>query len=132
MISKPIVYVEDTDDDAKLFLRSASHHNLPNPVTVLASAEEARTFFSKPGDEGRGPAAILVDLTLPKESGFDLINWLRGLHHLKDVPIFAISGKYLFDSVDRVYNAGANQFLVKPSKFEDWEMIIDRLRKHSI
>jgi len=125
-----IIYVEDSENDASLFLRAAQQHNLGPDITVLTSAEEAREKIGALLKRGVGlPCVILVDLTLPKESGLSLIQWLSDHSELRGVPILAISGTYKFENVDRVYDAGANVFLVKPTSPEEWEKVVHRIKK---
>jgi CheY-like chemotaxis protein len=126
---KPIFYIEDTSDDANLLLRAAEHQQFPNPIIILSSAELARSQIERAISMGKLPCTIMVDLSLPKESGVSLIRWMRSLDALRLIPIIAISGKYAFESIDQVYKAGANLFLIKPSKSDEWGGIIDRLKR---
>lgn len=126
---KPIFYIEDTSDDANLLLRAAEHQQFPNPIIILSSAELARSQIEHAIRMGKLPCTIMADLSLPKESGVSLIRWMRSLDALRLIPIIAISGKYAFESIDQVYKAGANLFLIKPSKSDEWGGIIDRLKR---
>jgi DNA-binding response OmpR family regulator len=62
-------------------------------------------------------ALLVLDLGLPKLSGIDLLNWLRGSH--SKVPVLILTAR---DTVaERVagLNAGADDYLVKPFDLDE-------------
>ena len=69
----------------------------PNEVTRLVQAEN--------------PHLILLDLVLPETDGVELMNHVQGI---ADVPIIFISGYDEDQSVERAFNGGADDYIVKP------------------
>ncbi len=73
-------------------------------VAIAANGVEAWELL------GRGPrfAAILVDLSVPRMTGNDLVAWVRRTPRLSAVPIIAMSGERGLDV------PSAQAFLEKP------------------
>lgn len=61
---------------------------------------------------------IILDIVLPKQSGFYVISALRALGN--DTPILAISGDRLVSSRVRALNMGADDFIVKDFSFDEF------------
>ncbi len=63
------------------------------------------------------PDAILLDLTLPEYSGFELCQTFRSLNVTRRVPIIVITGKPAAEYRDFCMNLGATEFVEKPVDF---------------
>lgn len=61
------------------------------------------------------PDIILLDLQLPKLSGWDLVARIRTTERLKKLPVVAFSACVFPDDKQRADEAGCNVFLTKPS-----------------
>ena len=57
---------------------------------------------------------ILLDLIMPKMSGFELLRRLKAAEHTSDIPVIVISALDEIDSVVRCIEAGAEDYLTKP------------------
>jgi len=73
---------------------------------AVASAEDAFTALDE-----RPYAAILIDLSLPKAEGLELIRWIRSE---EDIPIIVISGQDSDQDAVSVLEAGADDLIRKP------------------
>ena len=60
------------------------------------------------------PAIACVDLTLPRESGFDLVEAIRKHAKHKGVPIVLMSDRHSPEDMAEAERVGANAFLKKP------------------
>jgi DNA-binding response OmpR family regulator len=60
------------------------------------------------------PHLVCLDLTLPRESGFELCEYIRDQTHLSNVPILVISERSSPEDMAHAENVGANAFLKKP------------------
>ena len=66
--------------------------------------------------EGRTPSLVCVDLQLPRESGFDLCEYIRGDSRLMWVPILVTSERTSPQDMAYAEDVGANAFLKMPFK----------------
>jgi DNA-binding response OmpR family regulator len=60
------------------------------------------------------PNLVCLDLTLPRESGFELCEHIRDSTRLAHVPILVISERSSPEDMAHAENVGANAFLKKP------------------
>jgi DNA-binding response OmpR family regulator len=60
------------------------------------------------------PSLVCLDLTLPRESGFELCEYIRGDSRLSFVPILVISDRSTPEDMAHAEYVGANAFLKKP------------------
>lgn len=63
------------------------------------------------------PDLVILDMMLPQKSGFELIKSLQTPEY-RDVPIIAISGKFVDDEFRRMvlFEPNVKEYLVKPLK----------------
>jgi len=64
------------------------------------------------------PVIMLLDLNMPKMSGFDVLAWVRAQPVLKRLAIVILTASMRNEDVERAFDLGAPSFLVKPSELE--------------
>lgn len=60
------------------------------------------------------PDLVLLDLTLPEMSGYEVCEHLRTKEQLRPVPVIAISARTMPEDRAAAEESGANAFLAKP------------------
>jgi CheY-like chemotaxis protein len=65
------------------------------------------------------PALMLLDLKLPRRSGFELLAWLHTQPGLKRLVTVILTSSPQTADIARAYDLGANSYLVKPSNPND-------------
>lgn len=78
---------------------------------VVELAQDGETGIAKLG--GFQPDLVILDLTLPKMNGVQVIQQIRGPLNLPDLPIVVFSNAYLANLVQEAWKAGANHCLTK-------------------
>ena len=68
------------------------------------------------------PDLVLLDLNLPDQSGFDVLNSLRSNHF--DNPVFVQSAWASSESKARAMNAGGNEYLLKPIDIDHLKQLL--------
>lgn len=117
MSGKTILYVEDNEMNRTLvrdLLKRTSYRLLeaPDGETGMAMAVEHR------------PDLILMDVQLPKISGFEATKALRATAGFSKTPIIAITSFALTGDDRKATEAGATAYLAKPySPLELLQMI---------
>lgn len=106
------------DDDAE-FLESA-RMALPFDRLCATTAGQAMGLL-----RAIDFSLALVDLDLPDESGFDLINEIHTANPA--LPVIAISGVYAANVLESAREFGAVDVLRKPVT-KDWAALVDRVR----
>jgi len=77
------------------------------------------TFAAKDGAEAwdmaksKNPDIILLDLVLPKRSGFDVLGMLKQDPGLKDIPVIILSNLAEDENLKKALAMGAEDYFVK-------------------
>jgi CheY-like chemotaxis protein len=120
----PILLVEDSEDDQLLIKRAFAKAKLSNPLHVVDDGDKALAYLKGEGayadrSDHPLPTIILLDLKLPRRSGHEVLQWLRGNDELKQIPVVILTSSAENADIKRAYELGANSYLVKPVEFED-------------
>jgi CheY-like chemotaxis protein len=118
-----ILHIEDDPNDALLFqhacqkagvnFRLQSIHDGDEAIAYLRCAEGSPDRIANPL-----PQLILLDLKMPRLSGFDVLAWLRGGNNFKKLPVIVLTSSNHEADIKRAYDLGANSYLVKPVGFD--------------
>jgi CheY-like chemotaxis protein len=118
MTPKPILLVEDNPQDEKLTLRALAKVNLANRVRVARDGQQALDYLLDPAQEL--PAAVLLDLGLPRISGLDVLTRLRAEPRTRLLPVVILTSSDEEQDRLKSYLGGANSFIRKPVDFTDF------------
>lgn len=106
--------------------------NIILTLKMLLKKHNFDTEFTKSGTEGIqiieefSPDLILLDILLPDMNGFLICEAIRENYTKEELPIIFMSAKSEEADIERAYDLGGNDYLVKP--FENDELI-DRINK---
>ena len=118
-----ILLVEDDPDAVLLLLRALEKANVKNPVEVARDGQEAIDYLSHQGaytdrERYRLPVLMLLDLKMPRKTGFEVLEWLRQQPGLRRLIVVVLTSSNQVADVSRAYDLGSNSYLVKPTGFE--------------
>ncbi|HUE41131.1 MAG TPA: MASE1 domain-containing protein [Chthoniobacterales bacterium] len=89
---------------------------------LVAAAHNVRSAMEA---AARSPFDLLIsDIALPDGTGIELMSYLRAMSH---IPGIAISGFGMNGDIEKSFEAGFAEHLVKPVKMENLEAAIDRV-----
>lgn len=127
---KPILLVEDSDDDLAFALRALQHVGLQESAAVVRNGRDALDYLSCSGvfsDRNPvNPSIVFLDLKLPFVDGLEVLQHIRTALALKHVPVAVMSSSCLEADVLRAYAQGANCFIVKPVDFGEYTQAISQ------
>ena len=118
-----VLHIDDDLNDTELLCaatrRAEAHFDLQN----VEDGEQAMAYLNGvPPYSDRVlhplPALILLDLKMPRATGFELLKWIRKHPEMGAVPIVVLSGSELHEDIRQAYAFGANSYLIKPLGFE--------------
>jgi two-component system, response regulator len=131
MVQK-ILLVEDNLKDVELTKRALLRSNVSNGIKVVEDGVEALNYFF--GENGKGgcaddecPVVILLDLKLPRVDGLEVLRRLRASEKTKRIPVVVLTSSNEQKDIIDSYNLGANSYVRKPVKFEDFAEAIRQL-----
>lgn len=111
-----VVLVEDNPDNAELIEHAFRKAHILNPLEIVSDGEAAITHLQARAAAGDGqvPALILLDLKLPRRSGFEVLESLRASEASRLWPVVVLTSSSQNGDIRRAYELGANSYLVKP------------------
>lgn len=120
----PILLVEDNDSDAILIKRALKQLNTPNPLVIFQDGEQAINYFKNAPEikaemEYALPILIILDLKLPKKSGFEVLQYIKNTNVIKRIPVIILTSSSEYTEINKAYDFGANSYIKKPVAFED-------------
>jgi CheY-like chemotaxis protein len=65
---------------------------------------------------------FLLDIYMPGETGYDLIERIRAQPHVRDSKVVALTASVMYDDIRRMQQAGFDSFIgkpVRPTRFGD-------------
>ena len=115
--------VDDSEDDVMLVRRAFAKAKIVNPLQVARTGEEALEYLSGTGRysdrvEYPLPSLVLLDLKMPRLSGFDVLRWIRLQPGLSALRVVVLTSSDDIRDLNAAYQMGANSFLVKPVDFD--------------
>ena len=102
-----ILVVDDSSifcDIVKLTLTKA-HHEVITAADGISGVHEARENI---------PDLILLDILMPRMNGYEACKILKRDESTKHIPIFILSTKGQIQDMDKAFQAGADNYIIKP------------------
>jgi CheY-like chemotaxis protein len=115
-----VLLVEDEPSDAALIVRAFGRGVANSKVIRLSDGDQVVSYLrgDPPYDERITypmPSVILLDIKLPRRSGFEVIEWVRGQPRpLNRMMIVMLTSSRHQTDINRAYELGANSYLTKP------------------
>lgn len=118
MIKRTILYVDDNQDDAHLVERAIAKQNLVTQFYRAADGCDAAEWLIGSGlyaDRARYPLpeVLIVDLKMPRNSGFDLLEFVQARRELKKLVLIVYSDSDDPQDKLRAFQTGANAYVPK-------------------
>jgi CheY-like chemotaxis protein len=136
MTVTPILLVEDDPTDFRLIQRAFGKLNNGFRMFRLTNGDEVVSYLSGDGPyENRAahpiPAVVLLDLKIPRRSGFEVLEWLRGQPSgLNRLPVIVLTSSRHSTDINRAYDLGANSYLVKPDTGTQLDELVEQFRTY--
>jgi two-component system, response regulator len=132
MNNKLVLLIEDNTDDERLTLRALRRNNVMNEVVVAYDGQEALDYLFGSGsylgrDMAVMPAVVILDLKLPKLSGFEVLKQIRMREDTKSIPVIVLTSSDDEAQVEECYRLGSNSYIKKPNDPEEYSDMILQL-----
>lgn len=129
-----ILLVEDNPDDAELALLGFKKINSQYHIQVAPSGEEALEYlFASGRHQSRPPehkpALVLLDVNLPRLSGFEVLKSLRGSPEYRHTPVILLTTSDEQCDMDRGRALGASSYLCKPVDFDSFTRLLQQISR---
>lgn len=109
---KTVLLVDDSEINRKLV-----KENMENAGIKIIEAEDGQMAVSVA--EKIKPDMILMDILMPRMDGFEATNIIRNNPELRDTPIIALTALAMKEDVEKIEDAGFDDYLLKPFHISD-------------
>ena len=123
---------EDDPNDALLFGRAFQRAGFSNRLIVLNDGDDALRYLKGDGQYGDRstfplPVLLLLDLSMPRLSGLELLKWVRAQGELRHLPVIIITSSTFAPDLAKAYQSGANSFMSKPDDPAEFSATLKQL-----
>jgi CheY-like chemotaxis protein len=130
-----ILLVEDNADDLELMRHALRRSGAGSNVRVARDGAEALDFIFRTGAyRSRGPetdpALILLDLSLPKVGGLDVLREIKSNPATRIIPVVVLTTSRQLSDVRESYRLGANSYIVKSADFEQFRRSVEEIERY--
>ncbi len=117
-----ILIVEDNPGDVLLVREALNESELRFELSHVTDGEKAVNFLHQRGEyrETLRPDLVLLDLNLPKRTGWEVFDEMRSEDELKDVPVVILSSSGAPEDRRRAERAPRSIYIRKPSDFDEF------------
>ncbi len=121
-----ILLVEDNSADVRLIRETFKDFKIQNNLSVAVDGAEAVAFLKREGKyaDAPRPDVVLLDLNLPKKSGFEVLQEIRSVESLKRIPVVVLSTSDSESDIMKSYDLNANCFVTKPVGLDEFIKIV--------
>lgn len=125
-----ILIVDDDEFILNLIIKNLSAHNFS--LTTAINGFEALDYLEA---KGNNYDLVILDIMMPKLSGYDVARKIREQYSLFELPILMVTAKNKITDIVKGFELGANDYIAKP--FNNSELLartktLARLRKLTI
>jgi CheY-like chemotaxis protein len=124
-VRKKVLVIEDEKIDA-LRVAKVIREEFPNVgIEVVANGEQALDWIQRFRPlSGESIVLVLMDLTMPRMSGLDLISEFKANPFLKSAPVVILSGSDNPEAVKSAYASGACGYLLKQGESAGMHLLL--------
>jgi CheY-like chemotaxis protein len=137
LAKKPVtvLHVDDDPNDTTLLQVACAKAAVDFQLQNIGDGTEVMDYLSGAGKYADRtlydiPDLVLLDLKMPRATGWEILAWIRAHARLKDLPVIVLSGSELQEDRQRAYEIGANSYLVKPPNFTSIVSMVKEIGAH--
>lgn len=124
-----VLIVEDNPGDIHLIKEAFQEARLEAEILVAENAVQAFTYM-RDLPEAEAPNLVLIDLNLPIIKGPTVLREVREHRPWKRSRAVVLSSSSAEQEISTCLKLGADEYVVKPTAFEDYVALAQYLRRH--
>ncbi|HYE07030.1 MAG TPA: response regulator [Planctomycetota bacterium] len=122
--------IDDNPADIELVAIAFELRSIVVETLTAVDGERGIALLTRLETQGRVPSLILLDLNMPRITGFDVLEYMRTRAGLASVPVIVFSSSTSPRDRDRSLALGAREFISKAVDLQSQLVIVDRLRPY--
>lgn len=120
-----VLLVDDHDEDRIFFERAALAAISRIMLVHAQNGAEVFGFLDRCLQTNTLPDLVVLDLSLPEVSGFEILKVIRSETRMKELRVVVLTGSDLQSEREKAFKLGANAFFVKPADSSEYTRIIE-------
>lgn len=136
MDSKPqvVLSVDDNDVDGALLERAFKRTSIPARLYRVSEGPQALAYLAGDGiyrdrESYPLPDLVLLDLAMPKMSGYEVLKWIREQPAVKKTKVLIFTSSEKPEDYRAASEIGADGYLLKPTKFDDLKKLVKQIHE---
>jgi len=127
-----ILLIEDNPGDILLTKEAFRNTHFKHNLRIARDGDEALKILCRQGEFNNLPLPdlILLDLSLPKVDGREVLEKIKTSTELRNIPVIILSGSAAESDMTASYDLHANSYVVKPDNFDDFKEIITSIENY--
>ena len=113
-----ILQVEDSPEDRMMTAEALYETPVSVDLRAVATAREAMAVLSF--NKEWCPSVVLLDLSLPGETGHSLLQFIKSESDLQHIPVVIFSSSTKSTDISTAYSLGAEWYIPKPPDFDGY------------
>lgn len=124
-----ILLVEDNPAQAYLVQNALKSWKTPYNLRITSSAEEALGLIRRKSHHSRAPRPhlVLLDLNLPQEPGFTVLEAIKDDPKLRNIVVMVLSSSSAACDVERAVQLHTNAYFTKPFDYDEIQRLFGAL-----
>ncbi len=120
-----ILLVEDNSADARLTGEIIKDTGLEHELVWMNEGRKAIELISSDGDFD----LFIIDLNLPKVSGFEVVSSLRKLDKFRKTPVILMTGSVSPEDGSKIKGDESLHYMVKPMSIDEMDRTVEAIKK---
>lgn len=124
-----VLLVEDAEIHVAFTELAFEREGIADALQVARDGESAMAVLD--GDPDHPPKLVLLDLGLPRMSGFEVLEKIRAhpSPHVRRTPVIVLTTSRAQSDIRKAYELYANSFVSKPVELDDFVALIGEVRR---
>jgi len=125
-----ILLVEDNAGDVELIRDTLDQSHVLLDLSVVVDGVHASDFLNRRGayESAQRPDLILLDLNLPRRSGLEMLQEIKGDPQLRLIPVVVLTSSEAELDIVRSYASGANCYVTKPVNLTALQQVMESVK----
>jgi CheY-like chemotaxis protein len=125
--------VEDSEDDIVVMHKLVEASGLKVNLLVIRDGEVALDFLSQQAVTGERPDLprfVLLDLSLPRVGGIEILRLMKSESILADIPVIILSGTERAEEIREGQDLRAHTHIAKPMSSTEFSWIVRSIENY--
>ncbi len=122
-----VLLVDDDQEDLDLTLEVMEMTKMKLNIEVAKDGVEAVDYLNKVAaiDVRNLPDLILLDLNMPRMSGHEVLEFIKGHDTFKKIPVVILTTSKSEADIASSYAAGVSCFVTKPVGLKEFQTVVE-------